>query len=127
MRLEDYDFEEVGRWHIDYRIKSGINFHITKNERVIYAFEVNGEVKYIGICEKTTLGDRLKEYKYQTTTSEAHIANEIKKYLDLKKDVKIYALKPKSECKFKDLDVDLIKGLENPLINKFKPEWNRRI
>jgi len=24
-----------------------------------------------------------------------------------------------------DLQVDLVKGLENPLIASFKPEWNR--
>lgn len=128
MMLEDYGLEEIGRWHTNEKIKSGVDFNITKNERVVYAFVVADEAKYIGICEKyaSRLGDRLKEYKYLRTKSEERIANQIRRCLEEKKDVRIYALKPELECKYKDLDVDLVKGLENPLIKKSRPEWNVR-
>jgi hypothetical protein len=52
------------------------------------------------------------------------VANKIKECLEQGKVVKIFALKPESTLLYKGLNVDLIKGLENPLIEKLKPEWN---
>ena len=127
MRLNNYDFEEIGEWYLYERVKSGINFHIIRDERVIYAFVVNGKVKYIGICEKDTtmFRGRLERYKYcEGSGTNERIAEEIKRCLEKGKNVKIYALRPIVECVYKDLNVDLVKGLENPLIRKFRPEWN---
>lgn len=136
MKLDDYDFKEVGEWCIYDRVKSGIIFHLTKfeDERVIYAFVVNEEVKYLGICEEdtTTLKDRLNRYKFRMGGNKSRIgkstnervAGKIKECLEKDNVVKIYALKSELKWKYKDLDVDLVKGLENPLIEKFKPEWN---
>ena len=124
--LENYGFEEVGNWSPYAQVKSGVNFNLTKSEQVIYAFVVSKQVKYIGICEKTSLKERLSEYKNRTTEREKEIAFDIKRSLDAGHDVKILALKPNLGFKFKDLDVDCIRGLEYPLIAKFNPEWNRK-
>lgn len=129
MKLHDYGFEEVGEWKTYDKIRSGINFHLSKfeAERVIYAFVVDEEVKYIGICEKdtTSLRDRLNRYKnLQGGSTNRRVAGEIKGRLEKDRKVKIYALKPELGWKYKDLEIDTVKGLENPLLRKFTLEWN---
>lgn len=127
MGLEDYF--EVGEWYTYDEIKNGVNFRITnyKNGKVIYAFIQKGKVKYIGICKKdiTSLRSRLDRYKYLSGGSiNKRVAREIKSCLEQGKNIKIYALKPRNEFKYKNLNVDLVKGVGKPLIKKFKPEWN---
>jgi len=90
---------------------------------------VDGEVKYVGICEKylTTLRDRMKRYKSMAGAgTNERIVGKIKNRLEAGNGVKIYALKNNREYRYKDLRLDFIKGLENPLIRKLKPEWNIR-
>ena len=129
MVLSDYGFVEVGKWKLESGLKSGITFELNnfEKDRVIYAFLVNDEVKYVGICANTvtTLKDRLNRYKMrQGAGTNERIANKIKECLKQGKVVKIFALKPESTLLYRGLKVDLIKGLENPLIEKLKPEWN---
>jgi hypothetical protein len=54
------------------------------------------------------------------------IATKIKECLEKGEAVKIFALKPELSCDYKGLSVDLVKGLENPLIERLQPEWNKR-
>ncbi len=43
------------------------------------------------------------------------------------KCVKVYALEPSEKCFYKDtIEVDMIRGLEYPLIEKFNSSWNRK-
>lgn len=130
--LKQYGFLEAGEWIAYPNVKSRISFELSdsfKKERVVYAFVVEGTVKYIGVCEgtTTTLTDRMKRHKNMTGggTNE-RIAQKIKDCLDEKKTVKIFALKPKTLCRYCGLTIDLVNGLKNPLIQKFKPEWNIR-
>jgi hypothetical protein len=136
--LESYGFKAVGRWVLYPEVKSGITFVLTQWEekRAIYAFVVGDEVKYIGICEKdsTTLKARMQRYKSRAgrsrqipgggSTNERN-ASQIKKCLERREAVQIYALAPQDELLYHELRVDLVKGLENPLIARFQPEWNR--
>jgi len=147
MDLRNYGFVKVGRWKLNENIKSGIDFELMdfKEERVIYAFVVDGETKYIGICEssKTTLEGRMKKFRnLQGGGTNERIANEIKKCLEDGKTVEIFALKPELVVQYKGLEltiqhndvelviknkgleVDLVRGLEYPLIEKLNPEWN---
>ena len=129
--LNNYDFEAVGGWKLEKHLNSGITYELHKfeRERVIYAFVVDGRVNYIGVCDNTgtTLKDRMNRYKFwQGSGNNKRIANKIKECLEQKKSVEIFALKPELECKYKDLNIDLIKGLENPLIEKLNPDWNRQ-
>ncbi|MEO0111221.1 MAG: hypothetical protein ABIK77_02620 [candidate division WOR-3 bacterium] len=142
-QLKKYGFKYVGRW---LKVKSKIDFEFEskfkdyKEKRVIYAFVVDNKVRYIGCCQKRdkTLGDRLKSYKYGIgkvgkvrKTGKAGketykwVAQNIKECLENNKVVKIFALEPKGKIRYKNLLVDLINGLENPLINKFNPKWKR--
>ncbi len=133
MELKKYRFEEVGKWMLKKGCKSEVSFELNKfeNERVIYAFVVNGKTKYIGICEKdnTTLKERMQRYKWRAGggTNES-IVKKIKDCLENKRTTKIFALKSQSLTQYKGLNVDLIKGLENPLIEKLelrKKGWNK--
>lgn len=130
MSLYDYKFTRVGHWEKSRTVKSGVTFVLNalKRERVIYSFVINVEPKYIGICEKdtTTLCDRMNRYKNQQGAgTNERISNKIRDELDKGLQVEIYALKPNECIKYMGVKLDLVKGLENPLILEFKPEWNR--
>ena len=132
MDLLQLGFQEVGQWQLDGNLKSGVCFSLNAfhNDRVVYGYTVEGEVKYIGVCEKieTTLKDRLRRYQSMTGGStNARIAGLIKECLLAGKEVKILALKPNTEIRFHGLRVDLVKGLENPLLQETDPEWNIRV
>jgi hypothetical protein len=133
--LSGYGFIPVGEWISSDTVKSCITYKLTAlaSERVVYTFIVDGMPKYIGICEKdyTTLKDRMGRYKNQqggsggSVSTNKRVSINIKQLLDQGKKVEIYALKPTQKDIFVDLQVDLVKGLENPLVASFKPEWNR--
>lgn len=131
MELNNCGFIEVGEWTLDEKSEFGITFELNKfeKERAIYAFVVDDKIKYIGICasKNTTMQNRFERYKKLSGEStNKRIAEEIRNCLKSGKFVKIFALKPKSSLKYKDLYVDLVKGLENPLIEFIRPEWNRQ-
>ena len=110
-------------------LKSGVTFELYKfkKRRVVYAFVVHEKVRYIGVCDNTstTLKNRVSRYQgLQGAGANERIANKIKDCLKRGKAVKIFALKPESSGQYKGLNVDLVKGLENPLIEKLKPKWN---
>lgn len=122
-------FVQVGDWRLDSSLKSGIRFRLQEmhEKRVIYAFVVGQRVKYIGVCDNTTttLQDRMSRYQSMTGAgTNRRIAGYIHKLLDSGEAVSIYAWQPSAALEHKGLIVDLVKGLENPLIAGFKPEWN---
>jgi len=130
MSLSTYGFVLAGEWIRRATVKSGIAYRLTAfaSDRVVYAFVVDDTPKYIGICEKdtTALEDRMGRYKAQQGAgTNERISNKIKQALDQGKKVEIYVLKPATKYDFVDLQIDAVKGLENPLIARFKPEWNR--
>lgn len=127
-----HNFIEVGKWIIKENLKNKIKFLLSnlENERVIYAFSVNSSFKYIGICQspKTTLKERMKRYQSASGGStNRRISKLICNELENQNEVKIYALKPIESLKYNDIELDLVKGLEYPLIDKFLDEekWNK--
>jgi hypothetical protein len=95
--------------------------------RVVYAFVVGQEVKYIGVCDntRTTLEDRMKRYQSMAGAgNNKRIARLIQGELTEGRQVLIYAWVPHDEFQCRGLTVDLVKGLENPLIAELKPDWN---
>jgi len=126
--LEKIGFVKVGKWY--FNEKGQLSFVINKmeKERVLYAFVIESEVKYIGSCEerKTTFKERMKRYKYkQGTGTNKRIHEKIESVFSKGKEVKIFAFCPSKNFKFKDLNIDLVRGLEYPLIERFNPEWNK--
>ena len=129
MDLEDLGFGAVGSRSTDPKLKSGVRFEITalQDERAIYAFSVEGSVKYIGICDSsdTTLRARLSRYQSMVGAgTNKRIAGLIRQRLSDGHVVRILAWKPEAVFRVRELQVDLVKGLENPLIRALRPEWN---
>ena len=133
--LTKLGFKNVGRWELTERYKSGINMILSQYEdqRVIYCFVVDSVLKYIGVVDsyKRTLKNRMVRYrsrtlaqKYKSGTS-LEINLKIKECLEKGRAVDICALKPKNNHVYKKLEVDLVRGLEYPLINKFDTPWNK--
>jgi len=84
-------------------------------------------VKYIGICDNTntTLKDRMSRYKGMAGSgTNERIAIKIKECLEKGKRAAIIVLNPEMELHYKSLKIDLVKGLENHLIEGLRPEWN---
>ncbi len=130
MELQEFGFIHVGDWNLDNNLKSGIRYKLNDLERVraIYAFVVGKEVKYIGVCEvsRTTMKDRMSRYQNrQGSGNNKYIADLIKNQLQGGSTVQIFALSPTEIIDYKGLNIDIVKGLENPLVIKFNPEWNR--
>jgi len=129
MKILQFGFVEVGEWKLDSRLKSGIRYKLRKlqDDRVIYAYAVNETIKYIGVCDSTSTSLQSRMSRYQSMTAggtNKRIANLIRKAIEVGSKVKIYAFKPDVELQLCELNVDLVKGLENPLIQEEKPEWN---
>ena len=129
MYLEEFGFVEVGNWLLRGSVKSGVSFELSRyhNDRVIYAFLVDGNPRYVGICDKstTTLKDRMSRYRGRVGggTNE-RIATAIRGELERGGTVKILALKPHRSIQYRGLHIDLVKGLENPLLKAIDPDWN---
>jgi hypothetical protein len=129
MDLEGFGFVEVGQWRLRDSPKSGVTFTLDRyqNDRVIYAFVVDGKPKYVGICDKstTTLKDRMSRYRGMVGAgTNKRIASAIRGELERGSTVKILALRPRRSFQYSDLYVDLVKGLENPLLEAVDPDWN---
>ena len=129
MDLQEYGFIEVGQWRLKDSVKSGVTFKVDRyqNDRVIYAFVVDGNPKYVGICDKstTTLKDRMSRYRGRVGggTNE-RIASAIRGELERGSTVKILALRPHRSIQYRGLHIDLVKGLENPLLKAIDPDSN---
>ena len=128
-RLLELGFQKVGECQRDTNLKSGVRFIVNnlRNDRVIYAYEVEGRVKYIGVCHNTNtkLKDRMSRYQaMQGAGTNEKITKLIRECLEKGQQVNIMAWKPDNKLKLKGITVDLVKGLENPLIGELNPEWN---
>jgi hypothetical protein len=95
-RLEEFGFQKVGQCQLDTSLKSGVRFtlHDLREDRVIYAYEVEGQVKYIGVCDNTNtkLKDRMNRYQaMQGAGTNEKITKLIKKCLERGQQVNILA------------------------------------
>jgi hypothetical protein len=124
-------FFPVGRWILDDSIRSGIRFILSNfaDARVIYAFAADDKIVYIGVCEgsTTTLQDRMARYQSRAGTgTNQRIAERIQRALSAGVTVTIHAWSPGEGPTIHGILIDLVKGLENPLIRALAPEWNIR-
>jgi hypothetical protein len=138
-RLVDFGFIEVGCWKLD-ETGEGIekkpynNYKLYSNKEAIYAFVVENieyPVKYFGIGDP--LNRRLNKY----VTSLKGPKEERENIIKLLKDgynVKFFAFMPNEDLSknhlYKGLIINLVMGLEYPLINSFKTYitsigWNK--
>lgn len=129
-------FKKAGYWQLnpENRIKYVVDNELLILEHLLYAFESDGIVKYIGITEKT-LRCRLINYKNaKEESSTAGSTNKkinkgIKELLLKKTVVNIYILKNTAPCDFYGYEISLATGIEKSLISAFDINdnlWNSR-
>jgi hypothetical protein len=134
--LEKIGFLKAGEWlllengKIDFRLDKSIEFV----EDILYAFESDGLVKYIGITEQS-IKSRMINYKSgheenkSSGTTNKKVNKEIKKLLTQKKTVFIYYLVGNANCDYFGLRISLSTGIEKSLIKNFDENnnlWNSR-
>jgi len=127
-------FENVGEWKLNHnnRIYFDIEPEYLDLEHLLYAFECDSIVKYIGITENT-LKNRMDLYKSGHNESAGqtnkNVYKKIKNLLELKKIVRIYILKKEANCDFFGYKISLATGIEKSLIKAFDINnnlWNSR-
>jgi hypothetical protein len=127
--LEQIGFVKAGSCSLEPSLKSGVRFTVSshRKDRVLYAFAVDGQVKYIGSCDNagTCFGSRMSRYQgIMGAGTNKRVVELVSSALAKGACVDLLVWKPVDEFSVHGLKVDLIKGLENPLIQRAKPEWN---
>ncbi|WP_415911917.1 hypothetical protein [Neptuniibacter sp. QD37_11] len=139
--LKQFGLKHIGKWEKSNEYKStkhlshihGINFVVPnelRHERdVVYAFEVEGQVLYVG---ETTVGiaSRFGDYRYGNSNpldTDNRIKCKITETLESSKQVNIWFMKPKARYQlpnYEYIDVPASKPLEEVLINQIRPVLN---
>lgn len=134
-KLKRYGFLEAGSWELSDGAEGTIRhkLHALRDSRVLYAFVHDSEVAYIGICDgpSTTLKQRMNNYQspgktLQNDSTNRKVAGFIRDCLAQGDRVRIFALNPPSDPHFTyfGAPIDLVKGLENAMIQDFDPDLN---
>lgn len=128
-------FIKVGIWKLntDNEIKFEIENQFLEIEHLLYAFESDEKVRYIGITEGT-LNIRMTHYKNAKAISKTvgstnlKVNKCIKELLILKNQVSIYMLKNDAPCDYYGFSISLATGIEKSLISAFDNSnlWNKR-
>ena len=126
-QLVNIGFEEVGHWFLE---ADQVTFALNKSAKeanILYSFVVDGEVKYIGKSVQT-LHKRMYLYKQGGDSQKTNIRNkaDINACLVKGQQVKIYVLVPDLQMEYKGMPINIAAGLEDNIILKLKPEWNKR-
>jgi len=126
-KLISMGFEQVGQWFWD---GDDLNFELTKHAKernILYAFVVDGDVKYIGKSTQT-LHKRIYLYKNCGPSQRTNIRVREKLRICLQNggQALIYAFVQKIPLMYQDIPINLAAGLEDNLIVSLNPEWNIR-
>lgn len=124
-RLLEIGFELAGHWSI---VDGALTLDISRHgnqANVLYAFTVDGEVKYVG---KTTQTLKKRLYGYcnpgvsQSTNQRNHRL--IREMLERECAVDVLALPDNALMHYGQFHLNLAAGLEDSIISTLKPEWN---
>ncbi len=93
---------------------------------ILYAFVSREQVLYIGKTART-LSQRMYQYQKPGPTQRTNIVNHanIKGVLDQGETIQILVFAPKEQVQYRGMPVNLAAGLEDALISRLKPTWNR--
>lgn len=134
--LKKIGFCEVGFWELDIKKPGRINYKIDdvhlQRKEILYCFFSGTIPYYFGISDNT-LKERMGNYKAGKEDGTAGSTNKkvharILQFLKQEKDVRILILTPKYELKYEDLNVNIAKGIELSLVEKYDSDeiWNDR-
>ena len=126
--LIKHGFKESAQWKLQ-KDTSFQRIGEIPDQPGVYAISVNGVVKYVGSAKKS-LAKRVRVYeKIERPNSQFSVHHRawIKRALRKKSKVTVLTFAPRNTIyKRKGLPIYLILGLEQGLIEEFKPEFNRR-
>lgn len=133
--LEKIGFKKIGYWYIDNKNKLQYqvdNIDNLSKDHLLYSFESNLNVKYIGITEKT-IKERLGNYKNGSSKSAGstnrNVYNKIFETILNGFKINIWILKENASCDFYGYEISLATGIEKSLIKEFDLKenlWNSR-
>jgi hypothetical protein len=124
-RLLEIGFEPAGHWvPRNDELVFELSRHATRRN-ILYAFVIDGEVKYIGKTIRTLVA-RMRGYKNPGSDQPTNSNNNanIKSALKSGAIVKILALPDNGLLHFGQFHVNLAAGLEDSLIREIGPQWN---
>jgi hypothetical protein len=134
-KLNQIGFKKVGEWALSMSNKERIVFNIDENlhkQDLLYAFESDGQVYYIGRTEKS-LKERMNNYKAGKNNGAAGSTNKlvhknIINLLNSGKKVNIFVLLDNANLEYCGIKISLASGLEMNLIKAqlFENLWNLR-
>lgn len=124
-KLLEIGFVVVGRWTLTV---DGIACELTALAdfpNVLYAFTVDGELKYVGKTIQTLRG-RMSGYRNPGPTQSTNIRTHQSIYLALSqgKRVEIYIFRDTGLVKFGGFHLNMAAGLEDSLVRDLAPPWN---
>jgi len=125
--LLNFGFEKVGEWVIR---NDSIQCVLTQHgheKNILYAFVAEEEVKYIG-KSTLTLRERMNGYQQPRPIQRTNIKNNarIKVLLRQKIPVHILVFVHDLEMTYQGILINLAAGLEDNLIARVNPPWNKR-
>lgn len=133
-------FKYIGNWELNNENKLKLIIKANDellNTRGLYAYLledkdaiIKNTVKYIGIPESPLKPVKERLHRYETEKRDGktskRVADNIRNTLLKGQNVSVYVLIPNDITTYNDINIDLVRGLEYPLINLFCCEWNRR-
>ncbi len=124
-RLLEIGFERVGGWVLlGERLACELTSHHGASN-VLYVFVVDGEIAYVG---KTfgRLKMRMRGYEFPEASQSTNVKNNrlIREAISSGSSVEIVALADKEILSYGGFHLNLASGLEQSIINAFRPRWN---
>lgn len=130
--MQDAGFEPAGKWVLTQQgLGLDLNDVIGNKKDVLYAFAVDGALRYVGKTA-STLRSRLQGYKTPPATANSGASTNIKNHQNIVAALKqgstvdIYALHALPSQEHFGFSMSLAAGLEGSLIKDLTPLWNGR-
>jgi len=131
-KLQEAGFELAGKWVLTQQgLGLVLNDVIGNKKDVLYAFSIDGALKYVGKTA-STLRSRLQGYKTPPATANSGASTNIKNHQNIVAALKhgstvdIYVLHAFPTQDHYGFSVSLAAGLEGSLISDLTPLWNGR-
>ena len=118
-------FVSIGRW----RVENGeaVFAGEAPKERGVYAFIFNGEVVYVG-CAQDGLSSRMRSYRRNQLRQESRrpVHAAVAEAIWNAREIEVLAIRGPDDISWNGMPIDVIAGLEEGLIRRLSPIWNRR-
>ena len=130
--VDNYCFEKIGEYSLqnDDMISNDMGFTkevLKVREKLVYAFVVDDLVVYIGKTKKGFNRPLSYHEDYHDPEKDRRVHKGIREVIR-KNKIEIFARVFKGEIKVENIEIEInpYGGVEEALINEFKPDWNKQ-